>query len=140
MATYLEHANVTVPDADSAIRFLMLVDPTFVIRHDGISDDGCRWVHIGNEQFYIAIQEPEEGGGKAEAYTTYLNHGINHIGWVVDDFEATIGRLKEAGYREGLIVPPHPFRKRAYYFDDAGLEWEISSYQTDKNEERNSYD
>jgi hypothetical protein len=32
--TYLEHANVTVPSITEAIKFLLTIDPNFIIRQD----------------------------------------------------------------------------------------------------------
>jgi len=139
MATYLEHANITVPDIDAAIRFLMQVDPSFVVRHDAISDRDYRWAHVGNDSFYIALEEPHQSDGTLQEKRPYQDYGVNHIGWVVDDFDAAFARLEAGGYRKGQLPDPHPWRKRAYFFDEAGFEWEILGYLSDKSDERNSY-
>jgi catechol 2,3-dioxygenase-like lactoylglutathione lyase family enzyme len=139
MSTYLEHANITVPDIDAAIRFLKLVDPDFVVRHDGKSESGYRWAHVGNDNFYIALEEPRESDGTLQEKRPYQDYGVHHIGWVVDDFEATFARLDAGGYRKGQPPEPHPWRERAYFFDEAGLEWEILGYQSDNPAQRNSY-
>ena len=34
IGTYLEHANITVPDIDAATEFLRVIDPDLTIRHD----------------------------------------------------------------------------------------------------------
>ena len=59
---------------------------------------------------------------------------------MVDDFEAVIQRLEQQGYKQGLIVAPHRFRKRVYYFDRAGFEWEIIQYLCNENAQRNIYE
>jgi hypothetical protein len=140
VTTYLEHANITVPDIDAAIRFLKQVDPAFVVRHDDVSDGDCRWAHVGNDSFYIALQESYEKDGMHQETKFYQDYGVNHIGWVVDDFEAAIARLEASSYRQGKAVEPHPWRKRAYYFDDAGFEWEIVEYMSDIPAQRNLYE
>ena len=141
MVSYLEHANITVPDIDAAIRFLKLVDPDFEVRHDGKSEtDNIRWAHIGNQQFYIALQEPYESEGEKQSARPYHDFVVNHLGWVIEDFDEAVERLEQAGYQRGIPVAPHPARKRAYYFDDAGFEWEILGYLTDKAEDRNAYE
>jgi hypothetical protein len=137
MPTYLEHANITVPDIDAAIRFLKLVDPEFVVRHKGY--DKRRWAHFGNDRFYVALEEPEEVEGALRPARPYQDYGVNHLGWVVENFDVVVARLETAGFRQGIDVEPHPFRKRAYYFDEAGFEWEILEYLSENPSERNSY-
>lgn len=140
MATYLEHANITVPDIDAAISFLMVIDPAFKVRHDESPEGSYRWVHIGTGQHYIALQEAHLDATPQSALPAYKNYGMNHLGWVVDDFTAVISRLEEHGYKKGMPVQPEPYRKRAYYYDSAGFEWEIVQYLSDKPEERNLYE
>ena len=62
------------------------------------------------------------------------------LAWVVDDFDAVIGRLRANGYREGIPGESSRFRRRAYYYDPAGFEWEIVAYLTEDLEERYSYE
>lgn len=153
MTIYLEHANITVPNIDDTIEFLTLVEPDFYVRADQYEgDQQRRWVHVGNEHTYIALQEPsakEESSAKEELaesnnqpqmpHKTYQNFGANHLAFVVSDFDAVTQRLKERGYKQGLVVEPTPYRKRAYYFDKAGFEWEIVQYLSNKYDERNTY-
>lgn len=140
MAIFLEHANITVPDIEQAIEFLKVVEPSFYIRGQGKSQDSGRWLHFGNEETYIALQEPTPGAEPQPRRTPYENYGVNHLAWVVDDFDAVIKRLEEHGFKQGLIVEPHRFRKRAYYFDSAGFEWEIIEYLSENVTERNVYE
>jgi catechol 2,3-dioxygenase-like lactoylglutathione lyase family enzyme len=140
MAVYLEHANITVPDIDAAIDFLKIIEPTFKVRHDETSEDGYRWAHIGTDDYYIALQKPYKDSQSPGSRRPYRDFGINHLGWVVEDFDAVIQRLEEKGCRQGLPVESHPFRKRAYYFDSAGFEWEIIEYLSNDPAEKNSYD
>jgi hypothetical protein len=139
MVAYLEHANITVPDIDAAIAFLKVVEPTFIVRHDASPAGSYRWAHIGTDQSYIALQEPHVDATPQQAHRPYRDYGVNHLGWVVDDLPAVVRRLEEHGYRRGMAVAPHPYRKRAYYYDAAGFEWEIVEYLSDRPEERHSY-
>lgn len=141
--TRLEHANITVPDIDAAISFLSVVAPDFVIRKQSLSDKGFRWAHFGNDDFYIALQEPDRSVQQeqpAYPHTTYRNIGINHLGLVVEDLSAVEQRLREKGYRQGMITPDESFRKRIYYFDLAGFEWELIEYFSDQADEKNLYE
>ncbi len=138
MATYLEHANITVPDIDAAIAFLKVVEPDFVVRHDATPADSYRWCHIGTDQTYIALQEPHLASDPQHVGRPYKDYGVNHLGWVVDDLSAVVERLEAHGYRRGIPVEAHPHRRRAYYYDAAGFEWEIVEYLSVRPEERHA--
>jgi hypothetical protein len=138
LATYLEHANITVPDIDAAITFLKVIDPRFEVRRDEICAAGYRWAHIGSGTTYIALQAPHADSDPQSPLQTYKNFGVNHLAWVVDVFDAAIQRLEESGYSKGIPVETEKHRKRAYYFDFAGFEWEIVEYLSDLPAERNS--
>ena len=140
MSAYLEHANVTVPDIDAAIAFLQVIEPDLVVRHDETPEGRHRWAHIGVGDCYIALQEPHLGSEPTDTRRPYKDFGVNHIGWVVEDFDGVIARLAASGYEEGIPGESNAFRRRAYFYDTAGFEWEIVAYLTDKPEERFSYD
>ena len=57
MPTRLEHANMIVQDVDATIRFLRTAFPEFRIRFDGQDPDGKRWVHIGTDETYVALEQ-----------------------------------------------------------------------------------
>ena len=140
MVAYLEHANLTVPDVDAAIAFLEVVEPAFTVRRDERPKGSYRWAHVGDERCYIALQEPHPDSAPGDPRRPYKDLGVNHIGWVVEDLDAVVKRLEDAGYRRGLPVAPHPHRKRAYFHDAAGLEWELVEYTSDDPAERHAYD
>jgi len=138
MAAYIEHANITVPDIDAAIAFLMVVEPAFTVRRDEAQEDSYRWVHVGDDRCYIALQEPHPYAEPDAPRRPYKDFGVNHLGWVVEDLDAVVSRLEQAGYRRGIPVTPHPHRKRAYFHDAAGFEWELVEYTSDDPAERHS--
>lgn len=140
MTPYLEHANVTVPDLDAAIEFLHTLDPALRVRHDGVSPEGRRWAHVGTERSYIALQAPSGPQAPEAPREAYVHFGVNHLGWVVEDLDAAVARLDAAGYRRGMEAEAHPHRKRAYYYDAAGFEWELLEYLSDDPAEFNEYD
>jgi len=139
MVAYLEHANITVPDIDAAVAFLQVVEPRLTVRHDATPEGSYRWAHIGAGDCYIALQEPQLGSDPTDSHRPYKDYGVNHIGWVVGDFDATVGRLKAAGYRQGIPGESNRYRRRAYFYDSAGFEWEIVAYLTEDQAERYSY-
>lgn len=140
MDFYLEHANITVGDIDKAIKFLTTAFPDFKVRGGGESETGGgirKWLHIGTDVTYVALESvssKDEGTRRL-----YRDVGINHIGFVVEDVEAIIKRLKNAGYKESISVEPHPFRKRVYFYDSDGIEYEFIEYLSDDFSERNDY-
>jgi catechol 2,3-dioxygenase-like lactoylglutathione lyase family enzyme len=131
MNAYIEHANLYVSNLDEAFRFLTTALPEFVIRGRG-TNEGIKWLHIGTDSSYLALSEAaDERRGKATK--------LNHIGFVVDDVASIKARLLEAGYQEGSITESHKHRKRLYFLDSDGLEWEFVQYLSDILAERNDY-
>jgi catechol 2,3-dioxygenase-like lactoylglutathione lyase family enzyme len=138
MAIRLEHANLTVRDIGEMIRFLQTAFPKFRVRGEGISQDGGRWVHVGTQETYIALNP-----AKAELerrWTPYRGlQGVNHLAYEVDDVEALCRRMKSAGYRESTPPNAHPHRKRRYFYDAEGNDWEFVEYLSQDPAERNDY-
>ena len=69
MGVRLEHANLAVRDVDATIRFLQTAFPEFRVRREGKTSDRLRWVHVGTEETYIAINEASVE--PAEAWVAY---------------------------------------------------------------------
>ena len=138
--TKIEHANITVPDIDSAIRFLQTVAPDFRVRRAAQPTDRRGWAHIGNDDFYFALQEPNVPSEAELPKPTYSNIGLNHMALVVEDFTATVERLLGAGYRQNDELVNEGVRLRGYFYDDIGMEWEVVEYLSEKPEEKNRYE
>ena len=138
--TRIEHLNITVPDIDEAIKFLKIVAPDFVIRKDDKSLDNYRWVHIGNDSCYIALQEAHLGDAAKKQLPSYKNYGINHIALVVLNLKEIEYKLLENGYQKGIETPIEKYRKRRYFYDHAGFEWELVEYLSEKKDEMYLYE
>jgi catechol 2,3-dioxygenase-like lactoylglutathione lyase family enzyme len=138
MATRLEHANVCVRDLDAMIRFLETAFPEFQVRGEGTSNDGTRWVHVGTDETYIALGQSRVEPQKC--WTPYQGvPGVNHLAYQVDDVEALRKRMTAAGYRDSTVPNAHPFRKRVYFFDPEGNDWEFVQYLSEEPAKRNDY-
>ena len=136
--TKLEHANVSVRDVDGTIRFLQTAFPDFRIRGEGRSPIGARWVHVGNDDAYLALNEAIEDA--PEPWVPYAGKpGLNHLGFVVDDVGSLRERLRAAGYRDTTVPNRHPARSRAYFNDVDGTDWEFVEYHVDDRAARNDY-
>jgi len=56
--------------------------PDFRVRGAGLDGHGRPWRHVGNDEFYVAIQTVPT----RLVRTPYGNDtGLNHLGWMVDD-------------------------------------------------------
>ncbi len=138
MKTRLEHANMVVRNIDDTVRFLTAALPEFRIRHEGLSE-GQRWMHIGTDDTYIALNESSDE--PAEKRVPYDGKpGINHLGYEVDDVDALQERLVAAGFRDSTYPNNHPHRKRVYFHDADGNDWEFVQYFSDDPAERNDYE
>ena len=136
----LEHANITVPDIESAVTFIQLMAPDFVVRKDAISDLGYRWIHIGNNDSYIALQAIHPGHSGKPLREPYISFGVNHLCVRVDDAAGTEKRLLAAGYRQNGPMIRDSHRIRLYFYDHMGLEWEIVEYTSTDPAERHLYE
>jgi catechol 2,3-dioxygenase-like lactoylglutathione lyase family enzyme len=138
MATRLEHANLTVRDIDRMIDFLRTAFPDFRVRAEGPGFVGRRWVHVGNDTSYVALNDATHA--PAEPWVPYAGRpGTNHLGFEVDDAEAVRDRLVAAGYRESTVPNAHPHRRRVYFHDAEGNDWEFVEYASEDPAERNDY-
>ena len=138
MMIRLEHANISVRDFDAMTRFLQAAFPDFRVRREG-RKDGRRWAHIGTADTYIAVNEAS--AEPAEAWQPYSGKpGVNHLGYEVDDVDALQARLAAAGFRDSTYPNNHPHRKRVYFYDADGNDWEFVQYFSADPAERNDYE
>ncbi|WP_428772960.1 VOC family protein [Vibrio sp.] len=138
MTTYVEHANITVSNLEQTLQFIQTALPEFKIRHQGKNDQ--RWCHIGTDSSYLAIQEQGPADKPPGQSTPYYDIGINHIGIVVEDVSEIEQRLLKQGYRQNPQGADETFRRRIYFFDSDGIEWEFIQYFSDDANERNLYE
>jgi catechol 2,3-dioxygenase-like lactoylglutathione lyase family enzyme len=138
MTLRLDHANLAVRDLDETLRFLRTAMPELRIRAEGKTWEGERWLHVGTDDFYLALNGASEA--PAEAWVPYAGKpGTNHLGFEVDDVDALRARMRAAGYRDSTPPNAHPHRKRVYFCDRAGNDWEFVQYLSDDPAERNDY-
>ena len=138
MTIRMEHANLHVRHFDDAVRFLKTAFPEFYVRSES-ETEGLRWMHIGTDETYIALNETKDDrDANREPYDG--KPGINHLGYEVDDVDALQKRLAAAGFRDSTYPNSHPHRKRVYFYDADGNDWEFVQYLTDDRAKRNDYD
>ena len=128
----LEHIHVNVDSIAATEAFLQVAAPEFKRRGGGNASGYGPWAHFGTENGYIALTEVK---GSKSLQT------LRHIGLVVDDIEALMARLTEAGIEpaDASSLNTHPHRRRVYYIDGNGLDWEFVQYLTEDPAQRNDY-
>jgi len=121
----LEHVNITVSDPAATAEWLGDVFG-WHLRWQGAAIHGGHTVHVGTDDAYVALYAPTT---RAEpSPTSYgIRGGLNHVGVVVDDLDATEAKVKTAGFAPHSHADYEPGRR--FYFHDAdGIEWEVVSY------------
>ena len=141
----LEHINFRVPSINKVRAFLCAAFPDFRLRGSGYGPTYGYWAHIGNDDHYVAVNQREKPGEEAdttiEPYEYQQAFRLLHLGFEVDDVDALIERLEAAGYSPDDIenLNDHPYRRRVYYLDGNGIEYEFIQYLSEKPDERNEY-
>lgn len=121
------------------VRFLQTAFPNFRVRGGRTGTGGKHWHHIGTDDTYIALSPATRE--RDQQWTPYSGiPGVNHLAYEVDDVDALRNRLVEGGYKESTVPNSHPFRKRVYFNDPDGNDWEFVQYFSDDPRERNDYD
>jgi catechol 2,3-dioxygenase-like lactoylglutathione lyase family enzyme len=138
MECRLEHANLYVSDVEAMIRFLKTAFPEFRVRGEGKSH-GTQWVHVGTDNTYIVLN-PTKANSERHWVPYSGEPGVNHLAYEVDDVESLRVRLKAAGFRESTPPNAHPHRKRVYFYDPCGNDWEFVQYFSQNPAERNDYE
>jgi catechol 2,3-dioxygenase-like lactoylglutathione lyase family enzyme len=136
MKTYLEHANISVSDIKEGIRFFKTAFPEFYIRGKGKSN-GREWVHFGINETYLALNEAVV---EREVDGRYVQVGVNHLGFVVENAGAVAEKLLLAGFKRSYPRTQERTRIREYFFDTDGNEFEFVEYLSSNWAERNNYD
>ena len=135
----LEHVNLTVRDVEATTRFLLLALPEWQVRGGGELDwygKTIRWQHVGNADFYLALQ----GGGEGQA-APWQSHqlGVQHVGLVVPSVAAVVQRLAAAGHPLDHWGGASPARRSVYVMDPDGLQFEFVEYLSDDPALRHAY-
>ncbi|QLE55103.1 VOC family protein [Nostoc sp. TCL26-01] len=125
--TRFEHLNVACQDIDATQQFYQTLFPDWYVRAQGKSDNGDRWIHFGNHQFYISLNDY---AGQKRLQQPYEGIGINHVGFVIADGEAMKQWLEKQGIEYYTMTAPET-KHRIYVNDPDGNEIELVEYQPD---------
>ena len=125
MSAVLEHANVTVSDAQRTAAWMNTLFGWHT-RWQGPSKDGGLSIHVGTDDQYLALYQParpvQDG---TSSYTT--RGGLNHLAVVVDDINCMEEAVKKAGFTPESHADYEP-GLRFYFHDHDDIEYEIVQY------------
>ena len=134
---HLEHVNLVVTNIEKSLNFYRAAFPHWRIRDQGNGDwygKPRTWVHFGDDYHYLAISDHGEGENRdLSGYQV----GFAHFGFEINDLDAVISRLAEAGFAIDQDGADEPFRRNIYFIDPDGFEVEFVQYLSDLPEERN---
>lgn len=118
-----EHINLSCQDIDASQKFYHTLFPDWYVRVEGVNN-GSRWMHFGNDNFYLALNDYPE---LKRVHSIYENIGINHVGLVINDGEAMKQKLEVAGIAYYTMTAPET-KHRIYVNDPDGNEIELVEY------------
>lgn len=122
-----EHINLSCKDIDASQNFYQAIFPDWYVRVEGKDSEGNRWMHFGNDRFYLALNDaPNE----ERVHSIYENIGINHVGFIIDDGEIMKSQLEKCGIDYYIMTAPET-KHRIYVTDPDGNEIELVEYQQD---------
>ena len=124
---YLEHANLTVRDLDRSIEFYCSLLGGSV-RWRGQNSAGLPAAHVGTERHYLALFQASEStiDDPLPRLDTSVP-GFNHLGFVVEDMDAVVSRLRTLGVEPTTDDTYDPGR-HVYFLDPDGIEIELVQY------------
>ncbi|MEM1351983.1 MAG: VOC family protein [Pseudomonadota bacterium] len=126
MIAKLEHANITVSNADETAAWMAQLFGWHV-RWDGPALDGGRSIHIGSDSQYLALYQPAKPAEtKQSSYST--RGGLNHLAVEVSDIESMEREVEALGFTAENHADYEPGR-RFYFHDRDGIEYEIVQYE-----------
>ncbi len=120
--TQVKHIAMMVRDAEKTADFYERI---FNLRRTGERDAGdfirAKVIDLTDGDLNLTLICPENQDEHREwAYKTW---GVNHIGFVVDDFKGTIAKLRESG----INVPQNPPKPFFKFRDLNGTEIDVAS-------------
>jgi catechol 2,3-dioxygenase-like lactoylglutathione lyase family enzyme len=114
-ARRMDHVNISVRNLDTAAGFYAGLLGLELKEH---GDNGStRWCILGaRDRFYVCLCEIGAGNFKRE------DIHINHVGFVVDDIDETVRRIRDLGLRlESGKTLDWPRSRSAYVRDPDGI-------------------
>lgn len=120
-----EHINLSCHDIDQTRAFYQMLFPNWYVRAEGMNN-GSRWMHFGDRQFYLALNDAPALERTHQLYETI---GMNHVGFVIKDGDKMKAQLEANGIEYYTMSAPET-KHRIYVTDPDGNEIELVEYQS----------
>jgi hypothetical protein len=75
----LEHANLAVIKTEEMTRFLQAAFPDFQIRGQGVSASGIHWRHLGDDDFYLALNTVTDDPAERNDYSDEASRARSQV-------------------------------------------------------------
>ena len=121
----LEHVNVTVRDPEATAALLGRLFG-WKVRWSGGAKLAGSTIHVGTDDRYLAIYRLDPDAPPSTDPGAHAG-GMNHIGVVVEDLDATESLVLGEGLETYSHADYEPGR-RFYFRDDNDVEFEVVSY------------
>jgi hypothetical protein len=82
---------------------------------------------VGLDDAYLALYSPKQRIEERADNYAILN-GLNHVGVVVDNIDEIESRVVKAGLKPHNFSEFEPVKRRFYFNDHDGVEYEVLSY------------
>lgn len=116
MTAHLEHALIDVSDLDRSLGFYRTLLPDWVVRWEGRTMEGTRWVHFGppeeGQPGYLSLYEIPEtqrtpDGGLRIEHVGFAHPDVNGLVGRVSALEVSpADRIEDGGYRRVYFKDP----------------------------------
>lgn len=120
---HLEHALLDVRDLDGSLGFYRALLPDWIVRWDGVTLEGARWVHFGppgeGQPGYLSLYETPDAPDAADSGVR-----IEHVGFAHPEVDGLVARLAALGIRPSDRVDDGRYR-RVYFVDPDGHDLEF---------------
>lgn len=121
----IEHINKVCQNLEVTRQFYQILFPDWFVRASG-DYDGSRWLHFGNDRFYLSLYERQNSAQPVPLHTG----NIDHIGFVIEDGEAMMALLQSKGIEHFVEDAPET-KYRIYVNDPDNTMLELVEYQQD---------
>ncbi|WP_339366875.1 VOC family protein [Calothrix sp. 336/3] len=121
-----EHLNLSCKNLDASQEFYQKLFPDWYVRAEGVYE-GRRWMHFGNNQFYLALNHTPEA---IRNHSIYENIGINHVGIVITNGDLMLEKFQAEKIDYYTYSSPET-KHRIYVTDPDDNEIELVEYQPD---------
>jgi methylmalonyl-CoA/ethylmalonyl-CoA epimerase len=102
---HIDHIGHAVRDLDKAVAHYRHMYGAEVVHTETMASDGVREALLAVGDGYIQLLEPTRPDSPVAKFLERNGEGVHHVGYRVDDVDATLEDLKGKGAR---VVDDHP--------------------------------